>query len=814
MVRASLVIGSAGLAIFACGGALHSEEPASAKQSHDGIGDTHAQREVDVASDDISFGAVRKKRSTRSEVPHKTLGATVSPHVLLDAKGKGALVTGAAGFVGSHVARHCLDLGMHVVALDDLSGGFLSNVPTGATFIKGDVKDAMLLERIFTEHEIHYVYHLGAYAAEGLSHFIRSFNYRTNLVGSVEILNQAVKHRIECFVFTSSIAVYGGINDLSQMQNASRSLSTSGHKPKTTDESKGFVEDDRPSPEDPYGIAKFAFELDLHAARELFGVDFVIFRPHNVYGPHQNMFDKYRNVVGIFINQVVHGKPMTVFGTGEQVRAFSYIDDVAPVISRGPLAPEARNQIFNVGGEKAYTINQLTTAIKNAFDKPEYPIDYQPARLEVEVAVSNHAKVKEVFGTPEAVTLDEGLKMTMEWYKSQGKFFKPVEFVSVEVKDRMPPSWVRSDLRESSVCKGSRVDVEAAMDSAGTEMSNLESPEAYLEDEDVAFWVAAFAEINLMPGALRTVRQFYPHAPILVTVDGGGATVEFEKMCKRYRCTVRESDFWSGTPHSTGRDMTGHNFTCAGYITRFSVIETFAPSAKFVVVYEPDNRMLSRIRVPRGDSDMYQYGNMGNPFPLEIIKDLEVAEGFPDEYSTAGGTLVKRSAIPSMLERLPALNKLLDKHKDEFSQRYSQDTCLFMLAGLSKLQLIASPDVMQSTESCHSSSGLLYSCYRCIHTCKLYEDCYRHDDWLSPMPKLLRPYLQTAYYAVAQPFCWVMSEPCSCVSHKAAQRANACIQACSYTCPSMIHNLKGISKSHGTFIDCGVHNASDGRGEL
>eukprot|EP00434_Breviolum_minutum_P020863 symbB.v1.2.018403.t2/scaffold1435.1/size118962/8 len=262
------------------------------------------------------------------------------------AHGKTALVTGAAGFIGSHVARHCRDLGMTVLALDDLSGGFAANVPQGVTFIEGDIRDAELLDGIFRQYEVQYVYHLAAYAAEGLSHFIRSYNYRTNLVGSVEILNQAIKHHVHCFVFTSSIAVYGSINDLSQMQNPNR-----------------LKEEDRPTPEDPYGIAKYAFELDLHAAKELFGIDFVIFRPHNVYGPHQNMFDKYRNVVGIFINQIFHGQPMTIFGNGEQVRAFSYIDDVAPIIARGPLNLRARNEIFNVGADVPYTVNEWQSPI-------------------------------------------------------------------------------------------------------------------------------------------------------------------------------------------------------------------------------------------------------------------------------------------------------------------------------------------------------------------------------------------------------------------------------------------------------------------
>eukprot|EP00930_Biecheleria_cincta_P082621 TRINITY_DN72326_c0_g1_i1.p1 TRINITY_DN72326_c0_g1~~TRINITY_DN72326_c0_g1_i1.p1 ORF type:complete len:264 (-),score=49.41 TRINITY_DN72326_c0_g1_i1:19-810(-) len=248
------------------------------------------------------------------------------------------------------------------------------------------------------------------------------------------------------------------------MQNPNRSLATSGHKAKAevkTSDMKGLSEDDRPTPEDPYGIAKYAFELDLHAAKELFGLDFVVFRPHNVYGPHQNMFDKYRNVVGIFINQIFHGQPMTVFGTGDQVRAFSYIDDVAPPIARGPLVPSARNQVFNVGADKPYTVNELASEIADAMGSPGHPRDIQPARMEVEVAVSNHDKVKRFFPLAASLDLKAGLKKTVRWYNEQGKLFRPVEFESVEVIEQMPPSWLRDDLQETAVCKGSRVKTEA-----------------------------------------------------------------------------------------------------------------------------------------------------------------------------------------------------------------------------------------------------------------------------------------------------------------------------------------------------------------
>ena len=174
------------------------------------------------------------------------------------------LVTGAAGFIGSHVADHCLALGMDVVATDDLSGGFIENVPHGAAWVQGDLRDPAFTEKLWEHGPYRYVYHLGAYAAEGLSHFIRRYNYDTNLLASINLINLAVKHKVECFVFTSSIAVYGR-NQVPMTEALA------------------------PAPEDPYGISKYAVELDLRAAHEMFGLNFVTFRPHNVYGERQNI---------------------------------------------------------------------------------------------------------------------------------------------------------------------------------------------------------------------------------------------------------------------------------------------------------------------------------------------------------------------------------------------------------------------------------------------------------------------------------------------------------------------------------------------
>src|SRR5579884_2467011 len=123
-----------------------------------------------------------------------------------------ALVTGGAGFLGAHVTRHLLARGdCEVVVLDDLSGGFRENVAEKAEFVAGTINDTALVGELFARYRFRYVYHLAAYAAEGLSHFIRSYNYRNNLIGSVNLINAAVNAGTECFVFTSSIAVYGSV---------------------------------------------------------------------------------------------------------------------------------------------------------------------------------------------------------------------------------------------------------------------------------------------------------------------------------------------------------------------------------------------------------------------------------------------------------------------------------------------------------------------------------------------------------------------------------------------------------------------------
>jgi UDP-glucose 4-epimerase len=209
------------------------------------------------------------------------------------------LVTGGAGFIGSHVTESLVNRGNQVVVLDDLSGGFQENIVSGAEFVQGSINDNDLLVDLFEKNQFEYVFHLAAYAAEGLSHFIKRFNYNNNLIGSVNLINASVNYGVKCFVFTSSIAVYGASPQLP------------------------MTEQTTPHPEDSYGIAKLAVEQELIACKEMFDLNYIIFRPHNVFGERQNIGDKYRNVVGIFMNQILQGKPMSVFGDGR--RAFSYI---------------------------------------------------------------------------------------------------------------------------------------------------------------------------------------------------------------------------------------------------------------------------------------------------------------------------------------------------------------------------------------------------------------------------------------------------------------------------------------------------------
>ena len=326
-----------------------------------------------------------------------------------------ALVTGAAGFMGSHLVDRLLDLGLDVVGLDDLSGGFVENVNPKSTFIRGSITDVELVEQLFATRKFQYVFHLAAYAAENLSHFIRRYNYNNNLMGSINLINASVNHDIKVFVFTSSIAVYGEPTQLP------------------------VTEEMVPGPKDCYGVAKYAVELDLQAAREMFGLNYVVFRPHNVYGERQNIGDRYRNVIGIFINCVLKGLPLPIFGDGEQTRAFSHIDDVAPLIAGSVFHPEAFNQIFNIGGDKHYSVNQVAQQVSKSMGV-NTDIHYLPVRQEVKHIYSSHEKIQHVLGLGAKIDLEQGIERMVRWANNYGAR-ETKEFAGIEIDRNLPEAW-------------------------------------------------------------------------------------------------------------------------------------------------------------------------------------------------------------------------------------------------------------------------------------------------------------------------------------------------------------------------------------
>jgi UDP-glucose 4-epimerase len=201
-----------------------------------------------------------------------------------------------------------------------------------------------------------------------------------------------------------------------------------------------MVEELTPQPEDPYGIAKHAVELDLKEASHMFGLNHVIFRPHNVYGERQNLGDRYRNVIGIFMNQIMQGKPMTIFGDGRQTRAFSYISDVAPVIAQSVHRPQCHNKIFNVGADQPYSVLELAETVAAEMGVTPQIVHLDP-RQEVLHAFSSHERVQSIFGDLiRNVPLGDGIRRMAAWARRTG-IQSSKRFQGIEVPRNMPPSW-------------------------------------------------------------------------------------------------------------------------------------------------------------------------------------------------------------------------------------------------------------------------------------------------------------------------------------------------------------------------------------
>lgn len=307
------------------------------------------------------------------------------------------LITGIAGLLGSRLADYIIEhhKDVEIVGIDDLSGGYYENVNSKINELRVINLVTGNLEECFNEHKFDYVFHFAAYAAEGLSPFIRQYNYENNLVATARIVNQCIKHDVKRLVFTSTMAVYGHGNG------------------------NIFDETQIPQPIDPYGIAKYGCEMDIKVAGEQHGLDWCIIRPHNVYGIKQNIWDKYRNVLGIWMYQHMNGEPMTIFGDGEQKRAFSYIDDCLEGLWKSAILPECSKEIINLGGTKHYTINEANKILRDVINGGDTV--YKEQRHEVKTAVPTWAKSVKLLGYEDKTSLYDGLKVMWEWAQKQPK---------------------------------------------------------------------------------------------------------------------------------------------------------------------------------------------------------------------------------------------------------------------------------------------------------------------------------------------------------------------------------------------------------
>ena len=302
------------------------------------------------------------------------------------------LITGVAGLIGARLADWILEnTDNEVIGIDDMSGGYEDNVHKDVTLYKIDLATDDI-SGIFEDTKPDVVYHLAAYAAEGLSPFIRKFNYRNNLVSTASIINECIIHNVKRLVFTSSMAVYGH-----------------GTPP--------FTEDDLPCPIDPYGIAKYGAEMDIKIAGEQHGLDWCIIRPHNVYGVKQNVWDRYRNVLGIWMYQYMNGEDMTIFGDGEQTRAFSFIDDTLEPMYKAGIQDNCSKEIINLGGTKFYSIKEANNILREVLGGGN-TVHLEP-RHEVKDAHPTWEKSVELLGFEDKTSLKEGLTKMWEWVQTQ-----------------------------------------------------------------------------------------------------------------------------------------------------------------------------------------------------------------------------------------------------------------------------------------------------------------------------------------------------------------------------------------------------------
>lgn len=329
------------------------------------------------------------------------------------------LITGVAGLIGSKFAEYIIknhNDKYNVIGVDSFLGGKIENIPNDVNFYDLDLTEKEKVEKLFHEHYFTYVFHFAAYAAEGLSGFKRNFFHSNNILSTGNIINGCVNTKVKRLVYTSSMSVYGD---------------------RGTDI---FYEDDIPHPLDPYAVGKYACELDIQSAGHQFNLDWCIIRPHNVYGPNQNIWDKYRNVLGIWMNQTLNNQENTIYGIGDSVRAFTYIDDILPCLLKAATNKNCSKEIINLGAIKGYTIKEAYDVFTDVVGEDNVKVKYLEPRYEVKHAVPSYEKSVALLDYEDKTSLHDGLTKMWEWAQKQPKR-KVESWSEFEISENLYSYW-------------------------------------------------------------------------------------------------------------------------------------------------------------------------------------------------------------------------------------------------------------------------------------------------------------------------------------------------------------------------------------
>jgi UDP-glucose 4-epimerase len=326
------------------------------------------------------------------------------------------LITGIAGFMGSHIADSMLSEGHEVIGIDNLIGGYESNIPKSSKFVKEDLRNLSLITPYFKNIDV--VIHSACTAYEGLSVFSPSLVSENTYQITANILSASVNLKVKKFIYLSSMARYGSQPILP------------------------FTEDMTPAPQDPYGIAKYASELLIKNLCELNRIEYSILVPHNIIGPRQKYNDPFRNVASIMINRMLQNKQPIIYGSGNQKRCFSFMKDVVDPIKSTIYTPIANGEVINIGPDKEFiTINELAHKIANLMSFNLDPIFAAARPQEVEFANCSADKARKILKYEPKVSLDDGLKELISWISSNGP--KPFEYhLPIEIyNDSTPKTW-------------------------------------------------------------------------------------------------------------------------------------------------------------------------------------------------------------------------------------------------------------------------------------------------------------------------------------------------------------------------------------